>query len=183
MTCLTQWQFKQLIFLNKSAVNEHTADKRYSWSSHDYLCRVRTFCKRSKRWNILSALSMNRYIAVNIFQNFYIIKRFNKFIQLQILFVCQSEHILVMNNTSIHCSEYLKWICYTEKMKIIFLSLYSSNFNSIKKFFHALKAWIKRHQIEAQQYENDFKEFLWLTVKNFMRELNIHEFYRSSCIE
>ena len=128
-------------------------------------------------------LSVNRYITVNIFQNFYIIKRFNEFIQLQILSVCQSKHVLVMNNASIHCSEYLKQICHTEKMKMIFLSSYSSDFNSIEKFFHALKAWIRRHQIEAQQYKNDFEEFLWLTVKNFMKELNTHEFYKSSCIE
>ena len=141
------------------------------------------FCKRSKKWSILLMLSMNEYIAVNIFQNFYIIKRFNEFVWLQILFVYQSEHILVMNNASIHCSEYLKWIYHAERMKMIFLSSYSLNFNFIEKFFHVLKAWIRRHQIEAQQYENDFEEFLWLMIKNFMRELNIHEFYRSSCIE
>jgi hypothetical protein len=70
---LSQWKHFQLIFVDESAANERTKDRKHGWAplgirpieSHPY--------KRSERWSILPAYTSCRgYIAYGIVQGAYI---------------------------------------------------------------------------------------------------------------
>lgn len=149
MARLAQWRLEQLIFLNESAAHERTADRRYGWSPRGFPCRIRNPCKRSKRWSILPALSVDGYIAVDIFQGSYTAARFNEFVRLQVLPACQSGSVVVMNNASFHRNPELKELCLAAGIDLAFLPPYSPEFNPIEEIFHTLKEWIRRHQEEA----------------------------------
>ena len=69
-------------------------------------------------------------------------------------------------------------------VELAFLSLYLSDYNSIEQSFYALKEWMWRHQdLARSQYKNDYEEFIWLTMRSFMKEKNAHEYFKSSNIK
>ena len=57
----------QIIFLDETVCSGRTANRRFGWSSRDYPCRARRVNIKSKRWSILSALTQDGYLAVDIF--------------------------------------------------------------------------------------------------------------------
>ena len=182
---MTEWESDQLIFINKNAANEWTADWKYEWLFRDFLCHVRRSCKKSCCWSILSVINLDDYLAVNVYQKSYNAARFNEFIHLHVFSKCKSEYnILIMNNCSTHWSWELKRLCRKADIKLAFLSSYSSDYNLIEQSFHVLKEWMQRHQdLARSQYRNDYEEFVWLTVRSFMKEKNAHEYFRFSNIE
>jgi hypothetical protein len=62
-----QYDSDQLVFLDESASNERTGNRKYSWSPIGLICeQVRPF-KRSERWSILPALTEEGYLDWIIF--------------------------------------------------------------------------------------------------------------------
>jgi hypothetical protein len=131
---------EQLIFLDESAANEHTADQRYGWSPKGFSCHVRFPCKKSRCWSILPAINLDGYMAVDIYQGSYNSARFNEFVQLCVLPQCQAGwSVLVMDNCNIHCSSELQDLCKEAGVELAFLPPYSPDLNPIEQSFHALK--------------------------------------------
>jgi len=58
---------EQLVFLNKSAVNERTGDRKYGWSLEGTICGIARLLKRLERWSLLPALIVNGYLSYLIF--------------------------------------------------------------------------------------------------------------------
>ena len=98
-------------------------NRRWGWSPRGFLCRVRSINIRSKKHNILSALSKDGYIVINIFQGFYILNRFEFFIFCYVLFRIYFWplflSVLVVDNCSI----------YNEQVISLFKILFSMKFN------------------------------------------------------
>jgi len=70
---------------------------------------------------------------------------FLNFMQLQMLFICNSEEIklrsvMIMNNARIHQSAELNKLCESFEMHLVKLSLYSFDYNFIESSFSVLKA-------------------------------------------
>jgi len=49
MTQLSQWTADQLVFLDESAANERTKDRKYGWAPVDVKATLSTFHRRSER--------------------------------------------------------------------------------------------------------------------------------------
>ena len=49
MASLTELSAEQLVYIDESAANERTKDRKYGWSPKGMPCRVRSVGKRSKR--------------------------------------------------------------------------------------------------------------------------------------
>src|SRR2546421_2118049 len=56
-----QYDSDQLIFLDESASNEHTSDRKYGWSPQGLACEYWHPIKRSEKWSILPALVDDSY--------------------------------------------------------------------------------------------------------------------------
>ena len=65
---LAQWQHYQMIFIDGSAANERTKDRKHGWAPIGV--RPTEYCplKRSKLWYILPAYTSRGYIAYEIVQ-------------------------------------------------------------------------------------------------------------------
>ena len=64
--CLTEWRPDQLMFIDESAANERTLDRKYRWSRIGTQCVVTEQLKSSQKWSILSVYTQDGYIAWDI---------------------------------------------------------------------------------------------------------------------
>ena len=59
---LSRFHAKQLIFVDESAVNQRTMDRRYRWSPRGVPCRVVLSKRYPDRWSLLPAIGINGYL-------------------------------------------------------------------------------------------------------------------------
>ncbi|OAG33765.1 hypothetical protein AYO21_12170 [Fonsecaea monophora] len=78
---MTQYSVEQLVCLDESAANERTSDRKYGWSPRGVPCRVRAFNRRSIRWSILPALTIDGWLDYEIFQGSFNGERFLAFVE------------------------------------------------------------------------------------------------------
>ena len=66
-----------------------------------------------------------------------------------------------MDNASFHHIKWIEEMCHDAGVKLVYLPLYSPNFNLIEEFFAKLKAFIKRswHNYKKNP-QQDFNAFL-----------------------
>jgi hypothetical protein len=62
------WTADQLVFLDKSAANERTGDKKFGWSPIGTTCGLARPIRRSERWSLLPALTVDGYLSYLITQ-------------------------------------------------------------------------------------------------------------------
>ena len=83
-------------------------DRKYGWAPIGIPCKESRPAKRSKRWSILPAYSLNGYIAWDIVHGSYNTILFNTFVENHVLPLCNPypgrRSIIVMDNASIHRS-------------------------------------------------------------------------------
>jgi transposase len=175
--CL-QWRSDQLIFIDESAANERTGDRKFGWSPLDQECEVFSSIKRSERWSILPALDVDGYFEWIVHHGAITKIIFLDFLREQVLPRCEpfpgKRSVLVMDNASIHRGEEVKLLCEQFGVQIAYLPPYSPDKNPIELTFKDLKAWIKRHSSEAANYEV-FDGFLHSAVEqNCQRDMRAH---------
>lgn len=163
---------EQLIFVDESAANERTMDRRMGWSPRGFPCRVQMPGKRSVRWSILPAISIDGYISWEIYQGSIDQERFNSFISKLLLIMSPwpgPRSVLVMDNHSTHHSEAIREMCIERGVILLYLPPYSPDLNPIEQSFAQLKAWIKRNRDLAACYGEDYEGFLHCAMQEVFR--------------
>jgi hypothetical protein len=59
---MPKWDASELVFLNESAANERTSDRKRGWSPRGLTCSTSVLVKRLERWSILLALTIDSYL-------------------------------------------------------------------------------------------------------------------------
>jgi transposase len=184
---IAQYDYRYLVYVDESASNERTLDRKRGWSPAGRPCRVRSPFGRSKRWSILPAITADDgYIACEIYHGSFNAERFNNFIVNQVLPQMRPfpapRSILVMDNCSTHKTLALKDACEAAGIKLVFLPPYSPDLNPIELSFSSLKAWLRRNYQLAVAFGDDFESFLSLATDNFMRQRTAHGWFRKAWI-
>ena len=124
MLRLSGWKANQLLFIDESAANERSKDRKYGWAPigvtpHEYIP-----LKRSVRWSILPVYSIDGYLAWDVRHGSYDSTAFNEFIANYVLPQCNpfpaSRSVLVMDNAPIHRSV-VKYPSALEKKPLIMI--------------------------------------------------------------
>ena len=161
------WDKDQLVFLDESGANERTGDKKYGWSPIGLICAQSKPVKRSERWSILPALSIDGYLDYIIFQGAITADLFIEFVEERVLPHCTPypgpRSILILDNASIHKNPHLQQLCNDAGVLLKFLPPYSPDYNPIEATFKDLKAWIKKNHSLTEDFEN-FEDFLHFSV-------------------
>lgn len=161
------WKQDDIIFIDESASNERTGWRKYGWSLCGMPCDNIQPAKRSERWSILPAMSVNGYLlGVMIKQGAVTQQEFTDWIHLVVLPQTTPGQILVMDNASVHKDGDLQALVKLYGVRIEYLPPYSPDYNPIELSFNQLKAWIKRHVEEALAYRT-FGDFLANAVSEF----------------
>jgi transposase len=142
----SRWNPDQIVCVDESAANERTCDRKYGWAPIGIAPVEYIPVKRSKRWSILPAYTMDGFIAHEIFQGSYTAVRFNNFVREQLLprmspFVPGGHElsVIVLDNARIHRNQELREMCEAVGVKLEFLPPYSPDFNPIEASFHGKK--------------------------------------------
>jgi hypothetical protein len=112
MSRLSGWTADQLVFIDESAANERSADRKYGWAPIGQKAIQSVPLKHSERYSVLPAYTVDGYIAWIIHQGAVSGSIFNEFIHEYVLPLCNEypgpRSVLCMDNASIHRSE----VCY-----------------------------------------------------------------------
>jgi len=106
---LTEFTAKQLLFLDESAANERTSDRKYGWGPIGVTPHLYQPLKRTERWSILPVYTIDGFLTWEIMQAGFDKQSFNDFVRNQVLPYCNPfpglRSVLVMDNCKIHHSE------------------------------------------------------------------------------
>ena len=168
MLQLFEFTNDQLCFLDEIVVNEHTLHRKRAWVVVEATSRIIRLVKKSKKFSFLLVYTKDEIMTYHIVQKNYIQILFEWFLKQKILSQCnvfsEFRFVLIMNNASIHYHRDVKLLCVKTNVKLIYLSFYSFDFNSIEEFFSILKIWLKRHYEDVNVIENDIKNVLYLAI-------------------
>ena len=82
------WKTEQMVFLDKSAACKRTRDRKYGWFPRGQKATVQSLFKRSKRWSILPACTVNGYITFIVHYGLSTTQILNQSIAEQVLPQC-----------------------------------------------------------------------------------------------
>lgn len=103
---LTDWMPEQLIFLDESACNERTSDRKYGRSPVGTVAHTTELLKYTEKWSILPAFTMDGYIAWDVIQGSWNTDSFNEFVQREVIPRTNPfpgpRSVLIMDNCAIH---------------------------------------------------------------------------------
>ena len=161
---MTQWDARQLIFVDESAYNERTGDRRYGWGPSGHRARVKRWLKKSERWSLLPAYTLNGYLNPILFKGAITAQIFQDWLRNDILPNVVPPPglriVLIKDNCRIHKSPIVIDICNSFNVDIEFIPPYCPEFNPIEASFHDLKAYLRRwYKPDGGSYDN-FENFL-----------------------
>jgi transposase len=172
----------QIVALDESACNERTGDRKYGWSPRSNPVQLTYSFKRSERWSLLPALTINGYLSYMIFQGAITSELMEEFLEYQVLPFCNPHpapnSVIVLDNASIHRSARVQQLCEAAGVILEYLPPYSPDYNPIEKSFKQLKGWIKRHADDADIF-NEFDAFLHYAVQCTCCEIDCRSWFRS----
>lgn len=130
--------------------------------------------KRSKRWSILPAYTIDGYIAWEVHQGSITSTILNDFVRNQVLPLCSQDghgpwSVLVLDNARTHWNEELMEMCAEANLLLAKLPPYSPDFNLIETSFAVLKAWIRRNSELIAAYTEEqggFGQFLYNAIRD-----------------
>jgi len=103
---VSQFTHEMLVFLNESAVNEHTMHRKRDWTLYDISSRIIWPVKRSERWSILLIYCSDDILIRHIHQRNISEAHFEWFLTNEILSRCsrfsESKSMLILDNASVH---------------------------------------------------------------------------------
>ena len=97
-----------MLFLDESAVNERTLDRRKGWAPRGVTpVQILPF-KRSERWSLLLYYGIRGFTCYDLIHGSYTTETYNAFIIDQVLPCCNAfpgpNSVICMDNARIHCS-------------------------------------------------------------------------------
>jgi DDE superfamily endonuclease len=94
------------MFLDESACNERTGDRKYEWASIGTIAASVESLKYTEKWSILPLYTMDGYIAWEILKGSYNTEEFNEFVKNQVIPRTTPfpgpRSVLIMDNCRIH---------------------------------------------------------------------------------
>jgi len=99
------------MFLDESAANERTMDRKFGWSPIGSIAEVTEPLQRSLKWSILPLYTVDGFIAWDLIQGSYNGEKFNEFVKNWVIPHTTPfpgpNSVLIMDNARIHHNEVL----------------------------------------------------------------------------
>jgi transposase len=171
----------QIVALDESACNERTGDRKYGWSPVGVPVELSYSFRRSERWSLLPALTVDGYLSYTIFQGSITSEILESFLEFQVLPYCNPHpapnSVIVLDNASIHRSERVRQLCERAGVILEYLPPYSPDYNPIEKSFKQLKSWIKKNYRQAEIFD-DFSFFLEYATQRACCNIDCRDWFR-----
>lgn len=154
----------QFIFVDESGSDQHGTFRRTGWAPHGVTPIQHSTFHRDPRHQILPAYAQDGIMLARVYQGTTDAAFFEDFIE-QLLCHCgrfpEPKSVLVMDNAPFHRTHKIRERCQDAGVLLIYLPPYSPDLNPIEEFFAELKAFIKKHWHDFEDYAHeDFGSFL-----------------------
>ena len=174
----TNYTADQIVAIDESACNERTGDRKYGWGPIGQSVELKYSMKRSERWSLLPAMTVDGCLTHCIFQGAITAKIMLDFLETEVLpKLTPGHHVLLMDNASIHRSPAILQLCRDFSIQLEYLPPYSPDYNPIEKSFKVLKSWMKRHTTQQDEWL-DFPIFMELAVLNSCYSIDCTSWFR-----
>ena len=108
---LSEWEWEQLIFIDETAVNERTLDRKFGWSPINTRARQIAPFQRTKKWSLLPVYTCEGFIDWEIIQGSFNADLFCIFLEEHVIPHATPypgpRSVLIMDNCKIHHDEVL----------------------------------------------------------------------------
>ena len=112
MVRLTEWSHEQLMYVDESAANERTLDRKYGWAPIGQKATIVEPFTRSKKWSILPVYTQDGFIDYEIIHGSYNAEMFKDFLRNHVIPHTTPfpgpRSVLIMDNAKIHRDEVLQ---------------------------------------------------------------------------
>lgn len=172
MTKSWQWPVDRLVFLDETATNEKTGQRKYGWAPIGVTCTDVQYAQRQQRWSVLPALTIDGYLPCTLCVHGSVDKaKFVWWLEEQMLPALEArypgkEMIIILDNCSIHHGDVVRQLIAEAGHQIEYLPPYSPDLNPIEMTFHNLKQWLRSHVQELQHFHS-FEDFLSWGLQSF----------------
>jgi len=174
---MLQYKAEQIIAIDESACNERTGDRKYGWSRVNTPVEATYSMRRSERWSLLPAITVDGYLDSMIYQGSITSAIMEYFLEHRVLpHTTPGYSVIVLDNASIHRSPRVRELCAIAGVQLEYLPPYSPDYNPIEKSFKQLKSWIKRHP-EEQDIFDDFFCFLEYAVERVLYNVDCRSWF------
>jgi hypothetical protein len=153
------WSIDDICFLDESASNERTGDRKRGYSLVGLPALGFVPLKRSERWSVLPALTSKGFLDNPlIYQGGVNTELFNNWVELSVfpqlvpMLAEGRQPRIILDNASIHRSKELRELCAAHGVELSHLPPYSPDMNPIEKVFNMLKAWIRRNYLLVHEF-------------------------------
>jgi hypothetical protein len=100
------WTAEQLVFLDESGINAQSGERTRGWSKRGRIARLVLPFGKGENFTVLPAMTLNGYIACNIYQGAVNADKFKDFVEYDVLPRCTPfpgpRSIIIMDNASIY---------------------------------------------------------------------------------
>ncbi|GES91665.1 IS630 family transposase [Rhizophagus clarus] len=125
--------------MNESVKDERSLLRLYGYSSKNTHIQKKVVFIQSKWYTILFVLTLEGFVAVDIFEGSCDKKKFVNFVLDKIMLIMnpypRDNNIIIMDNARIHHNDELIALFKELRYHVIFLPPYSSDYNPIKNHF------------------------------------------------
>jgi transposase len=147
------WRAQDIVCVDESACNERTGHRKFGWSLKGTPCYTTQSQKRSERYSILPAISINGFLPCTLIRQGSITGEiFYTWLKDELLPLLSPGQILVLDNASIHRSRDVKALVASHGIQLEFLPPYSPDFNPIETAFASLKGWVRRYYYTSGRF-------------------------------
>jgi hypothetical protein len=116
LTQLSQWEAEQLMFIDESAANERTLDRKFGWSTVNTRARRIEPFQRTMKWSILPLYTCEGFIDWEIIQGSFDADLFVLFLEEHVIPHTTPypglRSVLIMDNCKIHHDQVQKASAY-----------------------------------------------------------------------
>lgn len=106
---LTDWTYEQLMYIDESAFNERTLDRKFGWAQVGTPARQIESFKRSKKWSILPLYTYDGFVDWKIIHGSFNADLFIQFLEEHVIPHTTPypgpRSVLIMDNCRIHHDE------------------------------------------------------------------------------
>jgi hypothetical protein len=165
--------------LDESACAPRTGDRKYGWSPKGHPCVDVQRLKRTMRWSVLPAITIDGYLQdALIIQGSVTQDLFEDWLRHKVLPQVRPGQIVVIDNASIHYSDEVTRMLQGAGVGLEYLPPYSPDLNPIEQSFNTLKLWVQR-DIRMAPLFADFGRFMVFAMSEVCFEVDAAKYFES----
>lgn len=152
---------EDIVYSDESGIDDNEVPM-YGWNTKGERCYAKKSGIRTKRYNIIAALNLNKLFAPFTFEGYSTKGVYEVYIERVLVPKLRTGMVIIIDNASFHKSHKIYELIKSVGCRVLFLPPYSPDLNPIEHFWSPLKKAIRK----AAQTATDFFQAIVETLEH-----------------